>query len=214
MLTAVIGLGNPGPKYENTRHNAGFWFCDELAARFGGSFRSESRFHGDICKVSIALNGQSGQDVFLLKPSTFMNRSGQAIQALMSYYKLKPDTILVAHDELDIPPGAVKLKKGGGHGGHNGLRDTISHIGKEFMRLRLGVGHPGDRNEVVDYVLKAASKADQQSIDNSILDAADVIPELVYNDLEAAMRILHAPKKKTTTESKNGAQNGPKKEQS
>ncbi|QCU89506.1 aminoacyl-tRNA hydrolase [Thiomicrorhabdus sediminis] len=182
----IVGLGNPGDKYEQTRHNAGFWFVDEVARQYGVEFRPEIKFHGQVARVQ-----SNGLDFWLLKPVTFMNRSGQSIKALASFYKIPVESILIAHDELDLPPGTAKLKVGGGHGGHNGLRDSISHLGKNFMRLRLGVGHPGHKDLVVDYVLKAASKPDRQLIDDAAYAASKVVPELVKGDTEKAMQVLH-----------------------
>ncbi len=186
-IELIVGLGNPGSKYEQTRHNAGFWFVEEIARLKGAQFRSESKFSGEVCKVVL-----EGRDVWLLKPATFMNRSGLAIKQLASFYKIPTENILVAHDELDLEPGTVKLKTGGGHGGHNGLRDTIAHMGKEFNRLRIAIGHPGHRDQVSDYVLHRASQDEQISIDNSINSALDVLPLLVEGHWEKAVHRLHS----------------------
>lgn len=185
-IELIAGLGNPGSKYEQTRHNAGFWLVDEIARLKGAHFRPESKFSGEVCKVVL-----EGRDVWLLKPDTFMNRSGQAVQKLASFYKIPAENILVAHDELDLEPGTARLKTGGGHGGHNGLRDIIAHLGKEFHRLRIGIGHPGDRSQVVDYVLHRASQDEQISIDNSIDDALRVLPLLAEGSWEKAVHRLH-----------------------
>lgn len=185
----IVGLGNPGPKYEETRHNAGFWFLDALAEEFGASFRPEKRYSGDYCKVR-----SGSRDVHLLKPATFMNRSGQSIQALSAYYKLSPENILVVHDELDLPPGTIRIKQGGGHGGHNGLRDTIACIGKDFWRVRLGIGHPGHKDAVVGYVLKRASREDQQHIDDAIHDGIREARDLLDGQLDRAIQALHSRK--------------------
>jgi PTH1 family peptidyl-tRNA hydrolase len=186
-IRLIAGLGNPGPKYEQTRHNAGFWFVDEIARRYNAEFRKEAKFHGLACKVTI-----DGQDVWLLKPDTFMNLSGQAVNALAGFYKIPPASILVVHDELDLPPGTARLKHEGGHGGHNGLRDLIQKLGtREFKRLRIGIGHPGHKDQVHDYVLKNPSKQDKQDMDNAIDDAARLIPEIVAGDFEKAMNDLH-----------------------
>ena len=183
----IVGLGNPGNEYEQTRHNAGFWFVDAVARLYAASFKSEKKFHGDVARITI-----DGQEVWLLKPDTFMNRSGQAIQALSSFYKIKLESILVAHDELDLDPGVARLKKDGGHGGHNGLRDTIEKMGgKNFLRLRIGIGHPGDKNKVSGYVLKKASSDDQIDIERSIEQALKVLPQVVDGDLAKAMNELH-----------------------
>ena len=187
-LKVIVGLGNPGSKYTETRHNAGFWFIEELAREYSASFRQEKKFHGEVAKISLA-----GKDIWLLKPETFMNRSGQAVQSLMSFYRITADQLLVAHDEIDLPPGTAKLKTGGGHGGHNGLRDIISQLGtKDFHRLRIGVGHPGSKDQVVDYVLHNASRDDRILIDRDIDDAVSVIPDLASGTLEQAMQKLHS----------------------
>ncbi|MDH5387423.1 MAG: aminoacyl-tRNA hydrolase [Gammaproteobacteria bacterium] len=186
-LKLIVGLGNPGSEYTKTRHNAGFWFVEELAAAYGASFRREKKFHGEVAKVSIA-----GRDIWLLKPETFMNRSGQSIKSLSSFYQMNAENILVAHDELDLEVGVIKLKMGGGHGGHNGLRDTIAHLGtKDFYRLRIGIGHPGNKDQVVDYVLHRPSLDERISIDNSISDAQSVMPLLAEGAMEKAMHQLH-----------------------
>ena len=185
-LTLIAGLGNPEDRYERTLHNAGFWFVDELARRHSGQFKYEKRFDADICKVSIA-----GSDVWLAKPQSYMNLSGGPVRALLDYYRLPVEQLLVAHDEIDLPPGTVRLKQGGGHGGHNGLRDVIQHCGREFMRLRLGVGHPGHKDQVTSYVLKRASGDVEAAINRNIDDAVDVIPLLIDEGLNAAMKKLH-----------------------
>ena len=187
-LKVIVGLGNPGSKYTETRHNAGFWFIEELAREYSASFRQEKKFHGEVAKISLA-----GKDIWLLKPETFMNRSGLAVQSLMSFYRITADQLLVAHDEIDLPPGIAKLKTGGGHGGHNGLRDIINQLGtKDFHRLRIGVGHPGSKDQVVDYVLHNASRDDRLLIDRDIDDAVQVMPDLASGALEQAMQKLHS----------------------
>lgn len=186
-ISLIVGLGNPGAKYQSTRHNAGFWFLDAVARRFGASFRSESKFSGEVAKVTI-----DGQDVWLLKPDTFMNLSGRSIKALSRFYRIEPEQILVAHDELDLPPGTIRLKKGGGHGGHNGLRDSIAQLGtKEFNRLRIGIGHPGQKELVHDYVLTRASRDDEITIERAIDQALEVVSLLVRGDMQKAMNDLH-----------------------
>lgn len=185
-LTMIAGLGNPEERYERTLHNAGFWFVDELARRAGVSFRYEKRFDADICKVDIA-----GRDVWLVKPQSYMNLSGGPVRSMLDYYRLKASQLLVAHDEIDLPPGTVKLKDGGGHGGHNGMRDVIQHCGRDFLRLRLGVGHPGQKDKVTSYVLKKASSDDESAILRNVDDAADVMSLLVEDGLSAAMKKLH-----------------------
>ena len=187
-LKVIVGLGNPGPKYTETRHNAGFWFVEEVARKYGAMFRQEKKFHGEVAKVNV-----QGKDIWLLKPDTFMNRSGLATNSLLSFYRISAEQLLVAHDEIDLPPGTAKLKTGGGHGGHNGLRDIISQLGsKDFHRLRIGVGHPGSKEQVVDYVLHSASRDERILIDRDIDDAVSVLPELASGELEKAMQILHS----------------------
>ena len=187
-IDLIVGLGNPGSKYEQTRHNAGFWFVEEIARLKGAHFRPETKFSADVCKVVL-----EGRDIWLLKPNTFMNLSGQAVGKLANFYKIPKDNILVAHDELDLDPGTIRLKTGGGHGGHNGLRDIISHLGgKEFQRLRIGVGHPGHRDDVVDYVLHRPSKDEQIDIENALDDAIRVLPLLAEGSWEKAVNRLHS----------------------
>ena len=186
-IELIVGLGNPGSQYEQTRHNAGFWFVDEIARLKGAQFRPESKFSGELCKVVL-----EGRDIWLLKPDTFMNRSGLAVHKLASFYKIPVEHILVAHDELDLPPGTARLKSAGGHGGHNGLRDMIAQMGKDFHRLRIGIGHPGHRDRVADYVLHRASKDEQISIENSIDDALRVLPLLAEGSWEKAVHRLHS----------------------
>lgn len=159
----IIGLGNPGNPYADTRHNAGFWFADAVCDAARGSFRTENKFHGELARVSL-----HGHDVLLLKPGTFMNRSGQAAQAVSAYYKIPPAQILVAHDELDLPAGSARLKLGGGHGGHNGLRDLHRVFGDGYRRLRIGIGHPGDKKLVLGYVLGRPSRDDEAAIRASL----------------------------------------------
>jgi PTH1 family peptidyl-tRNA hydrolase len=187
-IDLIVGLGNPGSQYEQTRHNAGFWFVEEIARLQGAQFRAEAKFSGDVCKVAL-----QGRDIWLLKPTTFMNHSGQAVGKLAHFYKIPKDNILVAHDELDLDAGSVRLKTGGGHGGHNGLRDIIAHLGgKEFQRLRIGVGHPGHRDQVVDYVLHRAGKDEQIDIDNALDQALSVLPLLADGSWEKAVNRLHS----------------------
>ena len=192
VLKLIVGLGNPGEKYARTRHNAGFWFADELARRYGGVFRAESRHQGELARVRVTLDGGAQSEIWLLKPNTYMNKSGGAIGSLANFYKVAPAELLVAHDELDLPVGVARLKLGGGHGGHNGLRDTISHCGADFWRLRLGIGHPGDRSQVIDYVLQRASRADEDAIVGSIGTSLDALPLFLRDGAEKAMNALHA----------------------
>lgn len=190
-LSLIAGLGNPEDKYERTLHNAGFWFVDAVARRHGGSFRYEKKFDAEICKVSIG-----GDDVWLVKPQSWMNLSGQPVRGMLDYYRLDAAGLLVAHDEIDLPPGTVRLKKGGGHGGHNGIRDVIKHCGGDFMRLRLGVGHPGEKSKVTGYVLKKGSADVESAIERNIDDAVAVLPLLIDEGLNAAMKKLHTKPKK------------------
>ncbi|QLQ31644.1 MAG: aminoacyl-tRNA hydrolase [Candidatus Thiothrix singaporensis] len=185
-IRLIVGLGNPGGQYDKTRHNAGFWFVDELARRYSGQFAAEKRFSGEVCKVQVG-----GNAVWLLKPMTFMNRSGLAVRQLADFYRIPLEQILVAHDELDIPAGDVRLKQGGGHGGHNGLRDCHAHLGADYWRLRLGIGHPGDRNKVVDYVLSRPSQDDEIVILRAIDAAAEQIGLILQGEMQKAMQALH-----------------------
>jgi len=189
-VSLIVGLGNPGSEYEKTRHNAGFWFLDELARQHSLSFKPEKKFHGEVARYKHA-----GEDVWLLKPMTFMNLSGQAVQALAHFYKINLDEILVVHDELDLSVDTARLKKGGGHGGHNGLRDIASKMGgNNYLRLRLGIGHPGDKNKVTNHVLKKASTDDQISIERNIERALNVLPLVIEGDIQKAMNELHTDK--------------------
>ncbi|WP_018508859.1 aminoacyl-tRNA hydrolase [Thiobacillus thioparus] len=175
----IVGLGNPGRDYEETRHNAGFWFCARLAQAWNIPLAHESRFHGIV--------GRSAGNIWMLLPQTFMNRSGQAVGALARFHRIAPGEILVVHDELDIPPGQLRLKFGGGMGGHNGLKDITSHLGtQDYWRLRIGIGHPGDRNEVVNYVLKPPRREEQAEIDAAIDRALDLVPLIEQGEWNAA----------------------------
>ncbi|CAK0764816.1 peptidyl-tRNA hydrolase [Gammaproteobacteria bacterium] len=184
----IAGLGNPGPRYENTRHNAGFWVVDALAQAAGIHFRPESRFLGEACRIA----GAEGNEYWLLKPTTFMNHSGQSVAALARFYKISVTDILVVHDDLDLPSGVARLKQGGGHGGHNGLSDIISHLGANFLRLRLGIGHPGDAQRVIDYVLDRPSRADEEAIRKAMDNALRVLPWVGAGELQKAMNHLHS----------------------
>jgi peptidyl-tRNA hydrolase, PTH1 family len=186
-LKLIVGLGNPGAEYARTRHNAGFWLVDEVARRFGGTFRHEGKHQGELARVRIG-----GEELWLLKPMTFMNRSGGPVSSVLNFYKVGARDMLVAHDEIDLPSGTIRLKDAGGHGGHNGLRDIIAAQGDSFWRLRIGVGHPGSAKEVVDFVLTHAGKDEQRAIDETILDGADAIEEMLRNGAQIAMNKLHA----------------------
>ncbi|PHS71474.1 MAG: aminoacyl-tRNA hydrolase [Methylophaga sp.] len=184
----IAGLGNPGPQYEHTRHNVGFWWLDQLAEDLGSTFSVETKFHGQLIQCPF-----SGHKLFLLKPLVFMNRSGQAVSALANFYKIPPSNIVVIHDELDLPAGVARLKRGGGHGGHNGLRDIIACIGtKDFLRYRLGISHPGDSRQVSNYVLSKPSQPDRQLIRTAVDDSLKVLPDVISGDLEKAMHWLHS----------------------
>ena len=185
-IRIIAGLGNPDDKYERTLHNAGFWFVDAVADKYGGSFRYEKKFDADCCKINL-----QGEDVWLVKPQSYMNLSGGPIRGVLDYYRLKITGLLVAHDEIDLPPGTTRLKQGGGHGGHNGLRDIIRHCGAEFIRLRLGVGHPGEKDQVTGHVLKRGSADVERAVEDNIADAIDVLPLLIDGDLSAAQKELH-----------------------
>ena len=187
-IRLIVGLGNPGREYETTRHNAGYWWLDELARLQNLSFKSEPKFHG------LAARGQlHGHEMLLLKPQTFMNVSGRAVGALAQFYKIAPAEILVVHDELDLPPGVARLKLGGGHGGHNGLKDIIAHLGsKDFWRLRLGIGHPGERTDVAGYVLNDPRREERDLIDAAMQRALDVTHLIIEGKTEAAMLKLHS----------------------
>ncbi len=189
-IVMVVGLGNPGADYEHTRHNAGALFVEALARDAGQTLRPERKYHGLYARIQ-----WQGLDLHLLNPTTFMNRSGLAIKALADFFRITPDQILVAHDELDLPPGTARLKKGGGHGGHNGLRDTIAHLGtREFQRLRLGIGHPGDSRQVTGYVLGRLGKQETEQLSSIIDETLRVLPDAASGNLSAAMNRLHSIK--------------------
>jgi PTH1 family peptidyl-tRNA hydrolase len=185
-LKLIVGLGNPGSQYSRTRHNAGFWLIDELVRRHGGSLRNESRFQGELARVRVG-----GEELWLLKPMTFMNHSGGPTQSVASFYKIPVESLLVAYDELDFPPGVVRLKQGGGAGGHNGMRDMIAQNGDAFWRLRIGIGHPGDKSQVLNYVLGRPQAEDERLILEAVQAAADVVPRLLTEGFEKATNWLH-----------------------
>jgi peptidyl-tRNA hydrolase, PTH1 family len=185
-MKLVVGLGNPGREHEATRHNAGFWWVDRLAARAGVRMRPEARYHGHAGKLV-----DGSRECWLLKPATFMNVSGRAVQSLAQFYKIAAAEMLVVHDELDLPPGAVKLKKGGGSAGHNGLKDVIAHLGPDFWRLRIGIGRPVDREQMVNFVLNAPRKEELPLIDEAIERSLETWPLLLEGQSEAAMLKLH-----------------------
>lgn len=186
-LIGLIGLGNPGPDYAQTRHNAGFWLAERLVDRARGSFHAESKFFGQLARVSLA-----GVDVLVLKPGTWMNRSGQAVSALAQFYKLLPENLLIAHDDLDLPVGTVRLKFAGGHGGHNGLRDIHKPLGDGYRRARIGVGHPGQKHLVMPYLTESRpSKADEELIRAGIERAIDAIELWLASGWDRAVQSLH-----------------------
>ena len=195
-LKLVVGLGNPGAEYAETRHNAGFWFCERLAGDLKTSFAKEARYHGWVANARDA-------GIWLLMPATFMNESGRAVQALAHFYRIEPAEMLVVHDELDLPPGRMQLRFGGGLGGHNGLKSLTAHLGtQDFWRLRVGIGHPGDRNEVVNYVLKPPRKEERAEIDATIDRALLAWPQLAKSDFSAATQKINTkptPAKKEET---------------
>lgn len=188
-IKAIVGLGNPGPEYSRTRHNAGFWFMDMLADAAGAHWGLEKKLHAETAKVRIA-----GQAVLLLKPTTFMNHSGRAVQSALQYWKIEPEQCLIAHDDLDLPPGKARLKFDGGHGGQNGLRDTIAQLGHgRFHRLRIGIGHPGNKDQVTPWVLGRPGQADTEAIIQAVSAAIDVLPLLMEGRFSDAMKQLHTP---------------------
>ena len=186
-LRLLVGLGNPGAEHQRTRHNAGFWFIDALAQAHGARFGMESKLHGETAKITL-----DGQALLLLKPATYMNKSGIAVQSALRYWKIEPEEALVVHDDLDLPAGAARLKFDGGHGGQNGLRDIMAHLGHGgFHRLRLGIGHPGDRNRVTSWVLGRAGVDDENAILDAVGRSLDVLPLAVRGDFNEAMKKLH-----------------------
>jgi len=190
MPYLIFGLGNPGPGYAETRHNAGFWFLDRLAQIANVGFKLQSKLSSELVRVSL-----HDTDCILAKPTTAMNHSGQAVRAVMDYYRISADSLVVAYDELDLPPGVARLKQGGGHGGHNGLRDIFRHtVDHDFLRLRIGIGHPGSKDAVTAYVLSRASAAQERLMRDSISQAADIMPRVLSGDVAGAMMELHTVK--------------------
>ena len=188
MIRLLVGLGNPGPEYEATRHNAGFWFIDEVARKLGAALTPERSYFGRVARV----NRPDGP-VWLLQPMTFMNLSGKSVAALARFFKIAPHEILVAHDELDLMPGQAKMKLGGSHAGHNGLKDIHAQLGSpEYWRLRLGIGHPGVKAEVIDYVLRKPPLAEREAIDKITEQAVKTLDLILAGDMERAMMKLHA----------------------
>ena len=195
-IDLIVGLGNPGSEYEATRHNAGFWFVDLLASEHGGRFSQQRKLHGDAAEITIA-----GQRIRLLKPMTYMNLSGQAVGAAVNYYKIPTEHVLVAYDELDLPPGRAQLRFDGSSAGHNGIGSVIEHIGTKFWRLRFGVGHPrdqqqtsGGRKDVINHVLKRAAGEEEQTLRDKLREAADLLPVMLEQGAERAKNRLHTRK--------------------
>jgi PTH1 family peptidyl-tRNA hydrolase len=187
VIQCVVGLGNPGPKYAETRHNAGFWFVDALAREYGAMLRPESKFFGEVGRLHSAVG-----ECWLLKPTTYMNHSGRSVAALCNFYRIDPSRLLVVYDELDLAPGVMRLKTGGGHGGHNGMRDITSALGsRDFHRLRIGIGHPGHKEAVVAYVLSRPGKVDQTAIDRGLGEALRQWDAVQAGELHKAMNALH-----------------------
>jgi peptidyl-tRNA hydrolase, PTH1 family len=186
-IRLIVGLGNPGGEYEATRHNSGFWFVERLAQRHNLVFKNESRHHGMACRLLL-----HGAECRLLKPTTYMNRSGQSVASLANYFRISPGEILIAHDELDLAPGEVRLKSGGGHAGHNGLKDIMNALGsRDFHRLRIGIDRPKQSGTTVNYVLGRPSQADRKAIDDAIEHALDSLDEIISGQLQLAMNRLH-----------------------
>jgi len=182
----IIGLGNPGPDHDRDRHNVGYWLVEAIAAVAGGRFSNDQKLHGQSCRVLLA-----DKPMHLLKPTTFMNHSGQSMRLVTDYYKVPTKRVLVIHDDLDLPAGTARLKFGGGHGGHNGLRDIISHCGRDFLRLRIGIGHPGTKEQVVGYVLRPPGKDELPKIEEALRECQQAIDLLIKEGIEAAQKFLH-----------------------
>ena len=185
-LKLIVGLGNPGPEYARTRHNAGYWYVDELARSAGGKWRREARHQCELTPVAVV-----ECELWLIKPTTYMNNSGAAVQSIAGFYRIAPAEVLVVHDEIDLPPGVARLKQGGGHGGHNGVRDVMARLGPDFWRLWIGVGHPGSKDQVIDAVLDRATAGEQQLIDAALARALAALPELLGDGAQQAMHRLH-----------------------
>jgi peptidyl-tRNA hydrolase (EC 3.1.1.29) len=186
MIQVIFGLGNPGQQYENSRHNAGFWYLDALAKYLGADFKKDKKFKADVAHTDFY-----GDKLWLVKPQTFMNRSGQSVIPFSQFYRIPAHQVLVAYDELDIPPGTAKFKRGGGHGGHNGLRDIIPGLGADFKRLRIGIGHPGNKSLVTPWVLGRPSQDDLICIERCLDQCVEVTPAIIAGDDEQVMRVLH-----------------------
>ncbi|HER20036.1 MAG: aminoacyl-tRNA hydrolase [Halothiobacillaceae bacterium] len=187
-IKLIVGLGNPGPKYENTRHNAGFWAVDAIVETLGGRWADERKFKGEVARTRVG-----DQDLRLLRPTTFMNRSGQSVGPMAQFFKTAPEETLVIHDELDLPPGRMRIKRGGGHGGHNGLKDIQAALGSpDFWRLRLGIGHPGHRDDVVGYVLTNPPANERRLIDDVLIEIRHLAPDLVLPDESTLVQAVNS----------------------
>ncbi|PKO43930.1 MAG: aminoacyl-tRNA hydrolase [Betaproteobacteria bacterium HGW-Betaproteobacteria-3] len=190
MIKLFVGLGNPGPDYASTRHNAGFWWLEALASALNVTLQPDKNYQGRVARATV-----QGDTLWLLEPQTFMNLSGKSVAALARFFKIQPEEILVVHDELDIPPGQAKLKFGGSHAGHNGLRDIHAQLGSaDYWRLRLGIGHPGVKSEVVNWVLKKPSPDDRNAIEDCVQRTLKAVPHLIDGEMEKAMQIAHTHK--------------------
>lgn len=189
MIKLIAGLGNPGPEYEQTRHNAGFWWVDEAARALKVSLQMERSHFGLVARANVG-----GHGVWLLEPQTFMNLSGKSVGSLARFYKIAPEEVLVVHDELDLPVGEAKLKKGGGHAGHNGLRDIHAQLGADYWRLRIGIGHPGNKNEVANWVLKKPSPDERIAIAQTLDRCLKALPHLIAGEMDKAMALIHTSK--------------------
>jgi PTH1 family peptidyl-tRNA hydrolase len=200
LLKLIVGLGNPGAEYARTRHNAGWWFLDALAAQQRVSWRTDRRRHLEVTQMRTAYS-----EPWLIKPTAFMNRSGAPVAEFAGFYRIAPAEILVVHDEIDLPPGTARLKYGGGHGGHNGLRDVMAHLGPDFWRLRLGVGHPGAKDLVIDAVLDRPTLEEQHSIDEALTRALEVMPEMLGGETQRAIHRLHNGNPKAPAPSSSAA---------
>ena len=185
-LKLIAGLGNPGPEYARTRHNAGYWYVDALARSLQGAWRRETRHQCEVARVTLA-----DCELWLIKPTTYMNHSGAAVHSITGFYRIAPAEVLVVHDEIDLAPGVARLKQGGGHGGHNGVRDVMAQLGPDFWRLRIGVGHPGNKDQVIDAVLDRATPAEQQLIDAALTRSLAALPEMLREGAQQAMLRLH-----------------------
>ncbi len=190
MIKLFVGLGNPGPDYASTRHNAGFWWLEALASALNVTLQPDKSYHGRVARTTV-----QGHTIWLLEPQTFMNLSGKSVAALARFFKIQPEEILVVHDELDIPPGQARLKFGGSHAGHNGLRDIHAQLGSaDYWRLRLGIGHPGVKSEVVNWVLKKPPPDDCNAIEDCVQRTLKAVPHLIDGEMEKAMQIAHTHK--------------------